>query len=384
MARWSKKRVGAGVAVGAVLAGCLVAARVIFSGADRDPARLAGVSASSPTDPPSAAPNADGARQAISSAEVMSVEGIDVDRVAKRTGAFQSMLDSLRYYAGRDRDPVVNTNRLDLASFAEGKTERELLDFAREVWHTSPYASLQVLTHLLATSSDESVLIGTAGALAQSEQHAWSEDDWEWALAAFAKLHLFYADERLARSMTSEERWWMLNWLQSYRMRFGLTSSEETMKLSKFMRAHAGSEFDHGWADYYEAIALFRLGDPSEQGVRNFMDTLRRMDARYPHLIRSQKDYVDRWRPFFNDEEYVRARLQGVANEHARFPHGDPAAQILKENLLAAWDRIEQGQNFSKPRASEWVNRWAEQDESYANDLVHLIGLRSGVSREGW
>ena len=262
MARWSKTRVGAGVAVGAVLAGCLVAARVIISGADRDAAHVAAVSTSSPAGSSSAAPNNDrGARQATSSAEVMSVDGIDVDRVAKRTGAFQSMLDSLRYYAGRNvgEDIGITANRVDIESFVKGKSDEDLLLFARQSQRTSPYAAMQVSAYLMDESHSPMLRISAADIFVSLLPSFGDELDRKRSVQFSDVLKDMYTNETFMSGVPLDDRVEMIRVMQSHHSLLGLDHSGHRTR-AEIIRHVARTDLELSIADFYEAAFYFNRG----------------------------------------------------------------------------------------------------------------------------
>lgn len=249
------------------------------------PAAPAGLeAAASPTAPAATAETSPGD-------EAGSAAAADVDEVGEKSGAFDNMLNSLRGYAGAEVE--ISTNRVDLASFVKGKSERDLLTFAQKSADTSPFAALQVLQYLLQHATNPDVLISAAGWHMELVPGFGDEDGRGLALEALDRIHEMYADETLAQFSDPARREWLLALLQKHVILLALDDAE-LLRVARAARDHGRSDVEQSYADCFEALTLLRTGREEDKAASlRLFQRIRDRNAYGTYF--AQKDVVDYW-----------------------------------------------------------------------------------------
>lgn len=270
--------------VALMLAACLMAC------SKRETAEPSKVIAASATTGESAAEQTSTAA-ASENVPAATAEESDLEKVGERTGAFQDMMASLRSYAGAEVE--MNTNRVDIESFVKGKTERELLEFARTASQKSPYAAKQVAAYLLRNSTDPRIRIDAADLHTSFVPSLGDVEDRELALESFEMLKEYFADENLCASMTSKERQWLIAHMQNHVVDLILDSAAY-YQMAQVIRQHAKTELEQSCADSYEAVSYIWGGKAGDIAtVRSLYEQIRNRGA-YDDLV-LRKRSVDYW-----------------------------------------------------------------------------------------
>jgi len=81
--------------------------------------------------------------------------------IQNETEQFNDLLDQATLLA--DDSIYMKTNTINLESFIANKTEKELLIFAKEIKRLAPFASKQLVEHLLNTITNRVIYVETVG-----------------------------------------------------------------------------------------------------------------------------------------------------------------------------------------------------------------------------
>ena len=205
---------------------------------------------------------ADAKAGAGSAAAVESVvaEGADLEKVEERTGAFQDMLDLMHSSAGSEG---FNAHRVEIDSFVQGKTDRVLLDFAKDMAEKSPFATMQVLAWLIKNTQDTQILFDACSWFIVQLPEFGSKEDRPFAIDTLNRLNQMYIDPENSASLSAEDRDVLVAVEKNYLVLLGL-DSQAWQQIADDIRKSARTDFDLSCADSFESAAIIRRGQVSE------------------------------------------------------------------------------------------------------------------------
>lgn len=215
-------------------------------------ARVSAPAASEPVRAPVARPAADASPAAAAAA------GADLEKVARDSAAFESMVDFLRKFAGKEIE--FNANTLDLESFVQGKSEQELLTFAEATQFKSPYAALQVLEYLWQRGRDFQVRLAVAERFGELAYEIGYAKDRAQGYACMDWLIDVLGDPGQTAVLSDAERKDLLNAYHNLSITYAVDAAAICKKQADALRRTARSDLERAKADEFDVFALLNTG----------------------------------------------------------------------------------------------------------------------------
>ena len=260
------------------------------------------LSCSKREDPPPAAATAPAAAVPRAPAPVLAIPeapaaaaGADLEKVLQNAVSFESMVDSLRTFAGED--VKFNAATLDLDSFIQGKSNRDLFNFARQAGDKSPFAAMQVLEHLWRQDLDLALRLEIASLLGDLSSQFGYEKDRAVTRECVDWLAATCADPTHAAAMSAPERDELICTLHRLATNLDGHSYAAEKKIADAIRKSAQSDLELAYADEFDAFALMREGKPENvPAARAHLESMRARGV-YGTLF-ALKMRVDYWLAF--------------------------------------------------------------------------------------
>ena len=240
--------------------------------------------------------------------------GADLEKVAQNAVAFSDLVDSLRKYAGKET--ALNADTLVLESFVRGKSNRDLMKFARTARDKSPFAAMQVLDYLWRQDLDVESRIEIAGLLGDLAVQCGYEKDFAMARECVDWLVATCADPVNAAAMSVRERDNLICTLARLTVNLdGQTYAAEKKKIADAIRASAQSDLELAYADEFDAFALMREGKAENvPAARAYFESMRARGV-YGTFF-ALKMRVDYWLAF--DDAAFAAEIRKMADLHRK------------------------------------------------------------------
>ena len=235
--------------------------------------------------------------------------GADLENVAQNAAAFSDLVDSLRTVAGDGVE--FNAATLDLESFVQGKSERDLFKFAQEARDKSPFAALQVLEYLWRQDLDVEFRLKIASLLGDLANEYGYEKDRAVARECVDWLADVCADSAQAAAMSVRERDDLICTLHRLATHLdGHPYATEKM-IADAIRASAQTDLELAYADEFDAFALMREGKAENvPAARAYLESMRARGV-YGTFF-ALKSRVDHWLAF--DDDTFAAEIRKMAD----------------------------------------------------------------------
>jgi hypothetical protein len=272
--------------------------------------------------------------------------GADLELVAREAAAFANMIAALRKFAGDEIE--LNANPLDLESFVRGKSERDLLKFAEAAQYKSPFAAMQVLEYLLRHSVDAKIRMVAAWRYADLAGTYGDARDRQRGADCFDLLADLRADDQFVASLTPFDRDELLTALQRLIVTLDLDETKAYQRMADLFRQHPSAEVDLSYADWFDAMALYRTGRESDRTEMLARFQAIRNRGVYGRFF-AEKDVIDRWlakTPDEIQEEYNRFRElrtssePRIAERRSRLDRLPPAERLEEMHRLSEEARV--------------------------------------------
>ena len=248
-----------------------------------------------------------------SAAEAPAPPGADLEKVAQNAVAFSDLVDSLRKYAGKETE--LNADTLDLESFVRGKSNRDLLKFARTARGKSPFAAMQVLDYLWRQDLDVESRIEIAGLRGDLAVQYGYEKDSARARECVDWLANVCADSAQAAAMSVRERDNLICTLARLTVNLDGQTYAAEKRIADAIRASAQSDLELAYADEFDAFALMREGKAENvPAARAYFESMRARGV-YGTFF-ALKMRVDYWLAF--DDAAFAAEIRKMADLHRK------------------------------------------------------------------
>ena len=239
--------------------------------------------------------------------------GADLEKVAQNAVAFSNLVDSLRKFAGKETE--LNADTLDLESFVRGKSNRDLMKFARTARGKSPFAAMQVLDYLWRQDLDVESRIEIAGLRGDLAVQYGYEKDFAMARECVDWLVATCADPVNAAAMSVRERDNLICTLARLTVNLDGQTYAAEKKIADAIRASAQSDLDLAYADEFDAFALMREGKVENvPTARAYFESMRARGV-YGTFF-ALKMRVDYWLAF--DDAAFAAEIRKMADLHRK------------------------------------------------------------------
>lgn len=278
--------------------------------------------------------------------------GADLEIIGQNAAAFSDLLDSLRQFAGED--VKINSITLNLKSFIQGKSDRDLMKFAEAAMQKSPFAAMQVLGYLAECSADPTIRMMAAWRFGDLASRCGDAADRARARKFYDRLVACRGDDAFVATLSAFDRSELLCAMQRLIVPLNLDEQSSFRQLAALLRDHPTSAEDLSIADWFEAMALFR--SDRKDDLPEMMAFLRAIRERgvYGRLF-AQREIVDHWLSQTPEEvqaeqaEFLKLRATYQPKIDARQRHLDaypPARRLEEIQRLAEEARIlRQGQD---------------------------------------
>ena len=221
--------------------------------------------------------------------------GADLEKVLQNAVSFENMVDSLRTFAGED--VKFNAATLDLDSFIQGKSNRDLFNFAQQAGDKSPFAAMQVLEHLWRQDLDLELRLEIASLLGDLSSQFGYEKDRAVTRECVDWLAATCADPTHAAAMSAPERDELICTLHRLATNLDGHSFAAEKKIADAIRKSAQSDLELAYADEFDAFALMREGKAENvPAARAYLESMRARGV-YGTLF-ALKMRVDYWLAF--------------------------------------------------------------------------------------
>lgn len=266
-----------------------------------------------------------------SAASAPAPAGADLEKVAQNAVAFSDLVDSLRTFAGDGVE--FNAATLDLESFVQGKSERDLFKFAQEARNKSPFAALQVLEYLWQQNLDVEFRLKIASLLGDLANEYGYEKDRAAARECVAWLADVCADSAQAAAMSIRERNDLICTLHRLAMNLDGHAYATEKRIAAAIRASAQSDLELAYADEFDAFALMREGKAENvPAARAYLESMRARGV-YGSFF-ALKSRVDYWLAF--DEAAFAAEIQKMADIMRKGRELDESERQWRETIPPA------------------------------------------------
>jgi hypothetical protein len=254
-------------------------------------------------------PRAPASALAIPEAPAAPAVGADLEKVAQNAAAFSDLVDSLRTFAGDGVE--FNAATLDLESFVQGKSERDLFKFAQEARDKSPFAALQVLEYLWRQDLDVEYRLEIASLLGDLANEYGYEKDRAVARECVDWLADVCADSAQAAAMSVRERDDLICTLHRLAVNLDGHAYATEKRIADAIRASAQTDLELAYADEFDAFALMREGKAENvPAARAFFESMRARGV-YGTFF-ALKMRVDHWLAF--DDAAFAAEIRKLAD----------------------------------------------------------------------
>ena len=287
---------------------CLLCAALALSCSKREEPPPAATTAPAQKTAAAAAASVPASTPAMPEAPAAPAAGADLEKVAQNAAAFSDLVDSLRTFAGEDVE--FNAATLDLESFVQGKSERDLFTFAQEARDKSPFAALQVLEYLWRQDLDVEFRIEIASLLGDLANEYGYEKDRAVARECVDWLADVCADSAQAAAMSVRERDDLICTLHRLAVNLDGHAYATEKRIADAIRASAQTDLELAYADEFDAFALMREGKAENvPAARAFLESMRARGV-YGTFF-ALKSRVDYWLAF--DEAAFAAEIRKSA-----------------------------------------------------------------------
>ena len=262
--------------------------------------------------------------------------GVDLDKVARNAAAFADLVDSLRTFAGDEVE--LNAGTLDLAAFVQGKSDRDLLKFAKASQYKSPFAAMQVFDYLVKHSADPRIRMQAAWCFGDQAAMFGDAADRAHAKECYDLLVDFRGDDAFVAALSAADVDELLTAMQRLVVTVPLDEQIAYRQLSAQLRNHPTSAEDLTYADWFDAMA--GLESNSENGIIQMLAHLRTIRERGVYgRYYAQKETIDHWlaktqEQIWNDWSRSlerRTAFEAEANARQRQLDALPPAERLAE-----------------------------------------------------
>lgn len=315
---------------------CLLCAALALSCSKREEPPPAATTAPAQKTAAAAAASVPASTPAMPEAPAAPAAGADLEKVAQNAAAFSDLVDSLRTFAGEDVE--FNAATLDLESFVQGKSERDLFKFAQEARDKSPFAALQVLEYLWRQDLDVEFRLKIASLLGDLANQYGYEKDRAVARECVDWLADVCADSAQAAAMTARERDDLICTLHRLAVNLDGHAYATEKRIADAIRASAQTDLELAYADEFDAFALMREGKSENvPAARAYLESMRARGV-YGTFF-ALKSRVDYWLAFdeatFADEirksaEFMQ-KIQADGERQRQWRETIPPADLFAE-----------------------------------------------------
>lgn len=315
---------------------CLLCAALALSCSKREEPPPAATTAPAQKTAAAAAASVPASTPAMPEAPAAPAAGADLEKVAQNAAAFSDLVDSLRTFAGDGVE--FNAATLDLESFVQGKSERDLFKFAQEARDKSPFAALQVLEYLWRQDLDVEFRLKIASLLGDLANQYGYEKDRAVARECVDWLADVCADSAQAAAMTARERDDLICTLHRLAVNLDGHAYATEKRIADAIRASAQTDLELAYADEFDAFALMREGKSENvPAARAYLESMRARGV-YGTFF-ALKSRVDYWLAFdeatFADEirksaEFMQ-KIQADGERQRQWRETIPPADLFAE-----------------------------------------------------